>query len=832
MQNRVACELALSLTPATDRKPAFDWAFRMLPIFFAIMIAVVLTFASARTLFAQSPTTFNLRHEVQRSGMLVIDLDGDGKLEIIYGSLDGYVTVISGLTYDIVWDKNMADYLPGYSRTRIQASLAAADLDGDGKVEIVIATGGVDPVDGDGPGALIVLTYVGGSDYFRMMPGWPVLALDELGGNGSRPDGHPDGYYSTPSLGDIDGDGKMEIVIGGMDRRLHAFHHDGTYVLGWPMARDQGILRESRSTASLYDIDGDGILDILIGSNNYGIPSCANPYHFFGLRGNATLLPGFPFSATQNIESSPALGDINNDGGIDIVFGTGDFNESCNQPGGFKSDGKKVYAIDRFGQPLPGWPVQTNANMLNSPALGDLDNDGTPEVVIHTQDTLYAWHGDGSLVQGFPVQGEYNLRHAAPVLADIDGDSKVEIVLASGQVYGPTGQLEQQRNKLQSRIVIIDQDGDGLLETVGANHFNYNIGLHLKGYIFQETGPATGAQPWPMFHRTMDRRGSLPNLFTLSGRVVNPSNQGVPNVKLTLNSGQIAYTGGQGNFIFGSLPAGSYVVTPDFQDNVFAPRQRSVTVTGNAAVPNFVMEAPLYDIRGRVMHPNGSGVKGVTVQLNPGASVKTGADGTFVFSAQHPGQYTITPKSPDFNYVPGQLTLTAEKKLPQFIYALPKPIEDTLLPNGSTMVEFVDTQGLPTRITFPEGLGEQQALITPILAAEPKGYLTAGHAVDIQLSSTNAQSGVVGQSGEPLAIEIQIQYNTADLQSLLDAGELVLLWESSYGWVDATATCPSGSAVDNNTSKKVITVPVCQWGTYGLFAPVNRLYFPALASDQ
>jgi len=358
----------------------------------------------------------------------------------------------------------------------------------------------------------------------------------------------------------------------------------------------------------------------------------------------------------------------------------------------------------------------------------------------------------------------------------------------------------------------------------------------LKGYIFQETGPATGAQPWPMFHRTLDRTGVLPNLFTLSGRVLNGSNQGVAGVKLTLNSGQIAYTNGQGNYVFGSLPAGNYDVTPGYQDNVFAPAQRSVTVAGNTTVSNFIMQAPLYDIRGRVMHPNGSGMKGVTMRLSTGATVKTAGDGTFSFNAQEPGKYTLTAVSPDLNYAPAQRNLVAEDKAAQFFYALTKPIEDTLLPNSTTMVEFKDTQGLLTRITFPEGLGQQQAIITPILAEEPNGYLSAGHAVDIELSSAStsseSESGVVGQDGESLAIEIQIQYSAADLQSLLDAGELVILWQSPTGWVDATATCPAGSSVDNNTAQKVITVPVCQWGTYGLFAPINRLYFPALASDN
>jgi hypothetical protein len=816
--------------PTSSFSPRFSLVSTLI---LACLLATAFSFSATRPALAEIPSTFKIPHEVQTSAMLVIDLDGDGKKEIITGSIDGYLTVVNGLSYQVIWDKNMADYLTGYSKTRIQSGLAAADLDGDGRMEIVVATGGADPTDSDGPGAIVVLTYVGGSDYLRLMQGWPVFALDELG-NGAHPDGHPDGFISTPSLGDIDGDGKMEIVIGGMDRRLHAYHHDGSNVIGWPLAREYGILRESRSTAALADMDGDGILDIFIGSNNYSIPSCANPYIFYGIKGNTVPLPGFPFSTTQNIESSPALGDINHDGSLDIVFGTGDFNESCNKPGGQQSDGKKVYALDRFGHNLPGWPVTTNANMVNSPALGDLDIDGVPEVVIHTQDTLYAWHGNGSLVQGFPVHGDYNLRHASPVLADVDGDSQVEIVLASGQVYGPTGQLEQTRNKLQSQVVVIDQDGDGLLETIGANHFNYDKGLHLMVYIFHESGSTTSAQPWPMFHRSADRNGVLPILYTLSGRIVDESNKGVPNVKVTLNSGQTTFTDGQGNYIFGSLPPDDYTVTPDYQNNLFKPAQRLVTLAGNATVDPMVMHAPVYDIKGRVLQANGSPLAGVKVRLSTGATVTTAKDGSFTFNDQQPGKYTLTPLSPDLNYQPEQRTLTAQEEFTQIFYALPKPVVDVLQPNRTTQLSFNDTQGLPTQVIFPQGLGTGEAVLTPILADEPSGYISTGHAIKIALSNTDtsAQSGVVGQDGDPLSIEITIQYSTADLRSLSSAEELTLMWKSPDGWVDAQATCPAGNSADNNVATQTITVPVCQWGVYALVAPVDQLYLPNLHGNE
>jgi hypothetical protein len=817
----------------------------LLPLFLSTVLSCVfaigMLLGTVRTALAEDPTVFLMPHEIKLSSMLAIDLNGDGKQEIIGGSVDGYVSVIDGATYETIWDKNIATYLPPYTnsrgetvrytKTRIQSSLAAADLDHNGAIELVVATGGAEPLDDDGPGAIVVLTYRGAPDHFELMSGWPRYAFDELG------DDAPDGFISTPSLGDIDGDGDMEIVIGGMDRRLHAFHHNGTYVTGWPLDRSyildgmSGILRESRSTASLADLDGDGVLDIIIGSNNYKIPSCANPYLFYAVKGDSTPLPGFPFETTQNIESSPAVGDINGDGSLDIVFGTGDFNESCRQPGGQSSDGKKVYAIDRFGKPLSGWPVATNANMYNSPALGDLDNDGSPEVVIHTQDTLYAWHGNGNLVQGFPVQGEFHLRHAAPLLADVDGDSQVEIVLASGQVYGSEGQLEQQREKLQSLLLITDQDGDGLLETIGSNWFHIDD-RYLRTFIYQETGPASGALPWPMFHRSNDRTGTLLIAHTLRGRVVDEENQGVPDVTVTLDSGQIAVTDAQGNYVFGTLPPGNYTVTPSHQNNRFTPEEHVVSLSANATAVNFVMIDPLNDIQGKVLHANNSPMEGIDVQLDPGTTATTGATGGFTFKDQNPGNYTLTPVTPDLIYLPPQRTVNAQEEQLHIFHALAQPVVETLLPNSETEISFRDTQGLPTRIMFPVGLGQEEVVVTPVLPEEPNGYLSTGHALELTLSNAdfNVQSGIVGQNGEPLSVTIEIEYNQADLQTLPDAEGLVLLWESPEGWVEAHTTCPNAEAPLHNQTEQLISTTICEWGTYVLAAPTDRLYMPALVN--
>jgi hypothetical protein len=180
--------------------------------------------------------------------------------------------------------------------------------------------------------------------------------------------------------------------------------------------------------------------------------------HLYTWKGDGTLLPGWPALARDlseptplgaRIVSSPALGDLDNDGSLDVAVGT---NEIYGYTG-------RAYAFRSNGTLLPGWPVQVPSaypdvlplvgeGVPSSPALADVDGDGTLEVAIAAvvgPGILYRFDGRPLVVLESARFGPASPASDAPSLlasttgafADLDGDGALEY--AAGTTGARTG---------------------------------------------------------------------------------------------------------------------------------------------------------------------------------------------------------------------------------------------------------------------------------------------------------------------------------------------------------------------------------------------------------
>ncbi len=499
---------------------------------------------------------------INQSGIALSDLDGNGTQEIIFGGrtlVNGNTTLgCEGKVY--AYNANGSLKWQTTVRADVNSTTATADLNGDGIKDIVVGMGAwmeTNVPEYDCDGGVVALNGKNGGVL------WTFDTDDR--GEWDVKNGRFDGVYSSPAIADLDNNGMLDIVFGAWDQCIYRLDQNGNALwLGLEgtegRCNNRGFWNRDTVWASpaLADLTGDGNLEVVIGTDITLDGQHVGLLYVLDHTGTVLARRQFP----QSFISSPAIADLDRDGVLNIVIGSGIAN---------RGTGVGFYVVfahyDSTQSTLDtrlvvDWQPAVAGRVFASPAIGDLNGDGFLDVVVSSfQGDEWPWwpmHGYGLDFKNRNIlfdtwlcdsgsitpDNYYGIMFSSPVIADLAGDTRPEILFtmrrsisilnANGTYYtyaasNCTGGTPPTTNynldtggALHSTPAVGDLDNDGDYEIVAASH--WDEGNTMRGGLFAWTGFKKGAAPWPTFRQNPQNTGSLLKPFLQ----VTPTNIVIP----------------------------------------------------------------------------------------------------------------------------------------------------------------------------------------------------------------------------------------------------------------------------------------------------------------
>ena len=276
---------------------------------------------------------------------------------------------------------------------------------------------------------------------------------------------------SSPLIADFYGNSMGQVFVGGDNGDMNGYMVGGNELTGFPFAAGDKI----RSSPAVGDVDNDGSNELVFGSHDGGL-------YILSIVGNQEMV----YLQNGYIVGSPSLVDLDGDEDMEIVFTT--------QRG---SNSGELFAIHHDGADVDGFPVNINEKMLVGPGIGDLENDGSIDIVICTwDDNIYAIDDSGNIKPGFPFLST-NRFNSPPTLVDIDNDGDLEIVAGndSGILHilhhdGTEMTSFNTGDDIRGGISVSDLNDDGSYEILFTGYDDY---LHVWDPVLGQELPG-----WPV----------------------------------------------------------------------------------------------------------------------------------------------------------------------------------------------------------------------------------------------------------------------------------------------------------------------------------------------
>jgi hypothetical protein len=326
--------------------------------------------------------------------------------------------------------------------------------------------------------------------------------------------------YSSPVVGDLDGNGDIEVVsIASQIFPAYSYQQfpalmvvlsaqDGT--VEWNSIKDSNIYVESSTTPAIADLDADGFGEIIASVVTRSTTAPITITRELLIFDYKTKAPKYPLLGgfVCNRDCMPSVADLDQDGKLEIVIGNaivsneGKLIALLPTTAAFEPiDNRNTSSIAELDSDSPGLEIITNGSQVFSAtgtllwkgdckgfsAIGDLDKDKKMDLVCIGGGKVVRFDSKGQKVweKDIPVVSPVNnFRGGAPNLGNFDDDDALEIGTAGGDfyvVYNHDGSIVWQtatkdRSSHGTGSTVFDFNGDGRVEVA------YNDELKLRIY--------------------------------------------------------------------------------------------------------------------------------------------------------------------------------------------------------------------------------------------------------------------------------------------------------------------------------------------------------------